>query len=148
MNEDDLLSQIRAAFHDMDPVPSHVLAAGRSAIAWREPGAGLAELVQDQGSAGSGMRGGGTRVLTFAGADLSVEVEVTEAGRNVELVGRLVPATSAHVRVRHLTRAHEEIATRADSAGRFALMSVPQGLVSLVFALPDASAIVTSWIRL
>lgn len=148
MNEDDLLSQVRAAFHGMDPVPGHVLAAGRSAIAWREPGAGLAELIQDQGRPSHGMRGESARALTFAGADLAVEVEVTAAERDVELIGRLVPATNAHVRVRHLAHAHEEIATRADPAGQFALLSVPRGLISLVFSLPDGTTIVTSWIRL
>ncbi|MFG2003116.1 hypothetical protein ACGFNU_28550 [Spirillospora sp. NPDC048911] len=165
MNEAELLVHLRAAFHALDPIPADVLAAGRSAITWRRPGAVLAELADDRSRPlgtdvrgtdvrgadvrGADARGAVTRLLTFAGAELAVEIEVTGTdGTGRELTGRLVPAADAHVRVRHLVHAHEELSARTDRAGQFVLPVIPEGLVSLEFRLSDATSIVTSWVRL
>ncbi|KAB2346495.1 hypothetical protein [Actinomadura rudentiformis] len=150
MNEDELLVRLRAAFQALDPIPEDVLAAGRSAITWRRPDAALAELADDHNRPlPAGVRGVTTRLLTFAGTELSVEIEVTGTERsNRELTGRLVPACDAHVRVRHLTYAHDVLSTRTDKAGQFVLPRVPEGLVSLEFHLSDATSVVTSWVRL
>lgn len=148
MTDDDLLARIRAAFHDADPVPDGVLASGRSAFSWRTRDAGLAELARDEEArAARSVRGTAARALTFAGpGGLTVEIEV--AGRGREITGRLVPATSARVTVRHLGTAPGELTAYADGSGQFALPSVPEGLFSLVFDLPDATSVVTSWVRL
>ncbi|MFI0448635.1 hypothetical protein [Actinomadura sp. 6N118] len=150
MNEDKLLAALRAAFQALDPIPEDVLAAGRSAITWRRSDAALVELADDHNRPlPTGVRGVTTRLLTFAGTELSVEIEVTGTDRATrELTGRLVPACGAHVRVRHLTHAHEVLSARTDKAGQFVLPQVPEGLVSLEFRLSDATSVVTSWVRL
>jgi hypothetical protein len=141
--DEELMGYVRAAFAAFEPVPERVLAAGRATLAWREPDAALADLVADSRSGAGGVRGS-SRLLTFDGTDHAVEVEVSGAGRDVELVGRLSPPAPAHVRVRHLGG---ELTARADAAGHFIVPGVPPGLVSLVFRLPDATRIVTSWVR-
>lgn len=147
MNEKPLLDELRAAFDRLDPVPNGVLAAGRSALSWREPSAALAELTGEANRELAGARStSGLRLLTFRAPGRTVEVEISGAGQGLALTGRLAPATVADVRLRH-PRSGERSA-RADERGRFRLTDVPEGLVSLVFHLPDASCVVTSWIRL
>ncbi|WP_026416845.1 hypothetical protein [Actinomadura oligospora] len=144
---EEFLDELRAAFDHIDPVPKEVLAAGRSALSWREPDADLAELTDEKERQLAGARStSGLRVLTFNAPGRTVEVEISGAGQDVALTGRLAPATVADVRLRHPNAAEQS--ARADETGRFVLTAVPEGLVSLVFHLPDASCVVTSWIRL
>ncbi|RFU40961.1 hypothetical protein DZF91_14480 [Actinomadura logoneensis] len=147
MNEEPFLDELRAAFQRMDPVPDDVLAAGRSALSWREPSADLAELTDESERELAGVRGSsGLRLLTFRAPGHTVEVEISGVGSELAMTGRLAPATVADVRLRHPHAV--ELSARADERGRFVLTDVPKGLVSLVFCLPDASCVVTSWILL
>ncbi|MEV4252641.1 hypothetical protein AB0J52_05675 [Spirillospora sp. NPDC049652] len=147
MNEKRVLDELRAAFDRLDPVPEDVLAAGRSALSWREPSADLAELTDESGRELAGARSANElRLLTFRAPGHTVEIEISGSGGDLAMTGRLAPATVADVRLRH-PRAVELFA-RADERGRFVLTDVPAGLVSLVFRLPDASCVVTSWILL
>lgn len=143
-DDDALLADVRAAFDALEPVPEHVLAAARAAFTWREPAAVPVALVADSQATGAGLRGT-SRLLTFTGSGLAVEVEVTGAGPDREVVGRLSPPVPAQVRVRH---PGGELRARVDRTGHFVVPSVPTGLMSLVFRLPDASSIITSWVRL
>lgn len=122
------------------PVPDRVLALGQTAFSWFEPAAALATLTSETIAAPPGVRGEGSRLLTFAGGRVSVEIEV--CGR--EIVGQLAPPSAAEVILRS---PGGERGTRADEAGSFALSGVPGGLVSLLFRLTDATSVVTSWIR-
>jgi hypothetical protein len=140
----DLLSELYEAFERIDPVPASVYAGGRAAFAWRDPNAALADLVADHRATGVGLRGDG-RLLSFSGTGVGVELEVSGSGAVREIVGRLAPAVAAELSVRH--RAGELLST-VDRTGHFLVQEVPAGLVMLVFRLPDASSIVTSWVRL
>jgi hypothetical protein len=142
-DDEALMDEVRAAFLIFDPVPEAVLASGRAAFAWREPDAAQARLVADS-TAAAGIRGA-SRLLTFDGTDLTVQIEVNGRGPDRELVGRLSPPAPAHVRIRHLGG---ELTARVDPAGHFIAAGVPTGLVSLVFRLPNATSIVTSWVRI
>jgi hypothetical protein len=124
----------------LPPVPERVLALGHAAFVWFEPAAAFAPLTSETWSAPTGVRGAGARLLTFAGARVSVEVEVGDR----EIVGRLAPASPAEVVLRSPAG---ERGTRTDEAGWFALAEVPAGMVSLLFRLADATSVVTSWIR-
>jgi hypothetical protein len=124
LNDEELAEALRGAF---PPVPEHVRALGQAAFAWFEPAATLATLTSETIATPSGVRGGGSRLLTFAGARISVEIEVC---------GRVI-----------LRSPGGERGTRTDEAGAFALSGVPAGVVSLLFRLADASSVVTSWIR-
>ncbi|GAA2414022.1 hypothetical protein GCM10010191_24910 [Actinomadura vinacea] len=145
---DELLARVRATFQALDPVPGEVMAAARSALAWRVPGAALAEPVEDRPAGAGSVRGGATRSLTFAAPGLAIELEIAGSGRVREIAGRLAPPVPARVRVRHLALVPEQPSTCADRAGHFVLPELPEGLVSIVFLLPDGRSVVTSWIRL
>jgi hypothetical protein len=144
VTDEELMARVREVFGALEPVPVEVFAAGRAAFAHREPGAALADLTGDHEAAAAGVRSG-SRLLTFAGPDAEVEIEVTGSGTDREISGRLAPPGPARIRVRH---SDGELAALADRTGHFAVSAVPAGLISLVFRLPDATSIVTSWVRL
>lgn len=136
-SDQELTGALRRAF---PPVPERVIALGHAAFAWFEPAAALATLTSETIAVPTGVRGGGSRLLTFSGARVSVEIEV--CGR--EIVGQLAPPSAAEVILRS---PGGERGTRTDEAGSFALAGVPAGAVSLLFRLADATSVVTSWIR-
>ncbi|MEO5877277.1 MAG: hypothetical protein ABIS86_12370 [Streptosporangiaceae bacterium] len=142
MNE--LLDLLQQAFEQLDPVPASVYTEAMGAFAWRNPDAAFAELVADAQPAGAGLRGE-SRLLSFSGTGVGVELEVSGHGPHRELVGRLAPAAPAELSVRHRGG---ELVAEVDPAGHFLVPEVPAGLVMLVFRLADASSIVTSWVRL
>jgi hypothetical protein len=135
--DDELCALLRELF---PPVPDRVLELGQAAFSWFEPGTALATLTSETIASPSGVRGEGSRLLTFAGGRVSVEIEV--CGR--EIVGQLAPPSAAEVVLRS---PGGERGTRTDETGAFALSGVPAGLVSLLFRLADATSVVTSWIR-
>lgn len=148
MNDEELMAGARAAFDVLDPVPEGVLAAARSALAWRTPAAELAELRRDGAvRPAAGVRGGSGRSLAFGCPRSAVEIEVTGDGRHREITGRLVPPASAEIVVRHGGDPAGRPAGRTGPGGMFCLPHVPEGLVSLLFRLPDGSSVVTSWVR-
>lgn len=164
-HEEALLAELRSALDLIEPVPGQVQAAARAAIHRRAPADALPiGLVRDSGlhddPVAAGLRGG-PRLLTFAatapdgslpagtgpaeyGAHL-VEIEVTGTGSARRIVGRLEPPGAAQLQVRH--RDGDQFA-RVGPEGHFLLSGVPPGPISLLFRLPDASCVVTSWVRI
>jgi hypothetical protein len=140
MTDDELLAQVDAAFAVLDPMPEAVPDAGRAALGWRVPGAALAELSADQDAGAAGIRGG-ARLLTFEAPGARVEFEVLDT----ELAGQVERPGPAEVVVRCPSGL---LAASTDRHGRFVVSPVPSGLVSLVFTWPDATSVVTSWVRL
>jgi hypothetical protein len=136
-SDDELCALLRGLF---PPVSDRVLALGQTAYSWFEPAAALAPLTSETIATPSGVRGDGSRLLTFSGPRVSVEIEV----RDREIVGQLAPPSAAEVILRS---PGGERGTRTDEAGSFALSGVPAGVVSLLFRLTDATSVVTSWIR-
>lgn len=137
MNDDELIEHLCAA---MPPVPPHLVALGHAAFDWFVPGAALATAAYDRDEVPAGVRGGGPRLVTFAAPGVRVRIEVGEG----EIAGQLTPAADAEVTLRS-PRARS--GTRTDAAGGFLLADVPRGPVSLLFRLPDATSVVTSWIH-
>ncbi|MEW2356813.1 hypothetical protein [Spirillospora sp. NPDC029432] len=148
MDHDDLLARVRETYQALDPVPAEVLASARAALAWRRPGAELAGLTGDHTGLAGAVRGTPARTLTFTARDTVIELEIAGTGREREIAGRLAPPSPARIRVRHPALPPEGPETRADDTGHFALPGIPEGLVSLLFHLPDGTSVVTSWIRL
>jgi hypothetical protein len=144
--DEQLLSELRTAVADQDPVPDSVVAAARDAFAWRTLDADLAalsydSLLDEKELVGVRSDGDAARLLTFESAQLTVEVEVG-AGR---IVGQLVPPQPGEVEVRH---AGGSTTVAADAVGRFVANDVPAGPISLRCRTTDATAVVTDWIVL
>lgn len=145
MKDEELLELVREAFDAYEPPPGRVLDDARAAYRWWQPGAVLAGVSSDTHTRDLALRGSGSRLLTFGGAGVDVEIEVTETGRTREIAGQLSPVGEAEVRVRH---GAGELLAQADPVGQFVVLDVPAGLASLSFRLADGTSIVTSWVWL
>lgn len=133
------------ALQEADPVPDHVAAAARGAFTWRTIDQELADLVFDSATELTGVRDhGGTRQLTFQAPGLEIEVMVADPDTR-RLVGQLVPARDAVVRLEGPDRALEQ---HADRFGRFTFDGVPAGPVRITVAGPDDAAVTTDWVLL
>jgi hypothetical protein len=147
--DEELLEELRGVLRAVDPVPEHVVEASEAALGWRTIDDELAELLHDSSvePALAGVRAEGvTRVLSFGGERLSVEVEVSGSGASRTLIGQLVPAVSARVEIRHAERV---TTVSADDRGRFSAADVPAGNVSLrcVLDAPGGTrALATPWL--
>ena len=148
-DDDELVDDLRRVAAALDPVPQHVIEAAEAALDWRTIDDELAELLHDSSAepALAGVRAeASTRVLSFAGERVRVEVEVSGSGRERTLVGQLVPAVSAQVEIRHADRV---VTVTADKRGRFSAADVPAGSISLRCRLDAPGhprALATPWL--
>ena len=148
-DDDALVDELRRVVGALDPVPRHAIEGAEAALDWRTIDDELAELLHDSSAEPqlAGVRAeAGTRVLSFAGERVRVEVEVSGSGPGRTLIGQLVPAASARIEIRH---AGGVTTVAADPRGRFSAAGVPAGSVSLRCRL-DASghpkALATPWL--
>jgi len=144
---DAILTTLRGVIDRADPVPATVVEAARAAYTWRTIDAELAELTADSAMASAGVRSSsGSRLLTFKGADIEVEVEVAETGTTRRLAGQLVPVGPARISVRWASGTQEIV---ADELGRFTVDHVPAGTISLAVGREGAEhPVVTSWVSI
>jgi hypothetical protein len=142
-----MFATLRNVIDRADPVPQGVIDAARAAYTWRTIDAELAELTADSAMATAGVRStSAPRLLTFEGAGIEVEVEITQTGSTRHLSGQLVPVGPAQIAVRWSGGSQE---ATADDLGRFAVDRVPAGSVSLAIVRAGADQpIVTSWISI
>lgn len=142
VTDDALMNHLRALATVVDPVPEDVRMASRSAIAYRDIDARLAELVEEPEMAGVGMRGDQDQWFTFEVDDIVIELAVqTRAGAR-HLVGQVDGAEVASAAVR---QAGSEQPVDVDELGRFSTPIVA-GPVSVVIHAVDGPRIATSWI--
>ena len=149
--DEQLLDELRQVMSAVDPVPAHVTEAAQMALDWRTIDDELAELLYDS-STEAGMAGvraeDRSRVLSFGGERLRVEVEVSGSGPDRTLTGQLEPAGPARVEIRH----PDHVTTvAADARGRFIALRIPPGSVSLRCLLDAPGhprALATPWLPL
>jgi hypothetical protein len=151
-DDETLVADLRRVLSAADPVPEHVALAARIAIEWGALEAELAELVHDSAVDEPllAVRGdAGPRELTFEAPDLTIEIEAemesSEAGDSIRIVGQLVPPQAAHVAIRI---GDEVVPVRADERGRFAAVRLTPGPLSLRCRLGDARVIETATLTL
>lgn len=87
------------------------------------------------------------RLLWFAGELVGIRLEISGDGASRTLVGRLVPALSARVEIRH----RDHVTTVAtDPRGHFRAVDVPAGSVDLrchIDMPAQPRALVTPWLK-
>jgi hypothetical protein len=141
--DEELLHELAAALHE-EPVDDSIIRAAQGAFAWRTVDADLILLELDSSAAAAGapVRGGGSavpRALAFHGDQLSVEVEIDEAG----IAGQLMPPRPGRVTL--LTAAGPGPSTQADEVGCFAFPSPVSGPIRLDCRVGD-DHFVTQWV--
>ena len=142
--DDELLHELAAALRE-EPVDDSIIYAAQGAFAWRTVDADLILLELDSGAtavAGAPVRDEGSaapRTLAFHGGQLSLEIEIDEAG----IVGQLTPPRPGRVTL--LTAAGPGASTQTDEVGCFAFPSPVSGPIRLDCRVDD-DHFVTQWV--
>ena len=146
-DDDRLLGALRQALRAREAVPSWFIETGRSAFAWHNIDAELAQLTYDSNEdrlQATVMRSetASIRALTFTSAHLSVELEVT----GNSLLGQLLPAREGELEIH--TRTGEISTTDVDEIGCFSVDPIPESPFRLRCHMPDGTNVLTGWITI
>lgn len=146
ITDDSLLELLGQALRASDPVPDHVLAAARGAVAWRTIDQDLADLVFDSALESTGVRDpDASRQLTFRSSDVEIEVMLVDTATR-RIVGQIVPAAVTTVR---LDSTGDTVEQESDKYGRFTFEQVAGGPVRIgVSGLDGARDVLTDWVLL
>lgn len=149
---DELGDRLRDLFSRLDPVPGEVTEYAEAAVGWRRLDADLAELLADSALAAGASRtraGEPTgRSLTFAAAEVTIDLEIEIEGDVLTALGQLAPAPeSATVEVQ-AEDGSVAASAESDTLGRFRLKLEGGGRVRLRVRSADATPVETSWFSL
>jgi hypothetical protein len=139
---DPLLDRLTGLLRDADPVPPDVLAAAKASLDWLDIDTAVARLVADSLREAAAVRGTGARLLTFETDDVVIDIEVSEIGERLRIVGQVVPARAVTVCAEQPAATVE---VRTDGLGRFTIDDLAIGRTRFV-CVPEAGAPVrTEW---
>ena len=147
-DDDQLLDKLDGALRAAEAVPRDFVETGKAAYAWHDIDAELAALTYDSAHderrvpAVTRAEAAPLRALTFAAAQLMIELEVTAGA----LLGQIVPPQPGELEVR---LASSQIITVAiDEVGAFAIQPVPTGSFRLRCRTDAGLSVLTDWIAL
>jgi hypothetical protein len=146
-DDEQLLAALRHAVRAREAVPPDFVEAGRSAFAWHNIDAELAQLTYDSRSdrdyeLSVRAEAASVRALSFTSAHLTIELEVTQES----LVGQVVPAQAGTITVR--PRQGAETAAEVDEIGCFSISPAPPGEFRLHCRTAGGIEALTGWIAL
>jgi hypothetical protein len=145
-DDEGLLAVIKEALQAERAVPPEFAAAGRSAYAWHNIDAELAELTYDSLDPASvatvRSETASIRALTFTSDHLTIEMEVNADS----LLCQLFPTGEATIELQ--TRAGIIASIQADEVGCFAIRPIPASPFRLRCRTTDGTNVVTGWITL
>jgi hypothetical protein len=148
LGEEDerLLAELRAALRARQAVPDWFVETGKSAYAWHNIDAELAQLTYDSDSDADRMavtrsESASIRALTFTSPDLSIELEVSEDS----LFGRFIPPRGGTLEV-HTTAG--VASSPVDEIGCFVVEPIPASPFRLRCRTEDGTDVLTGWITL
>jgi len=150
------LDNLRRIVRDVDPVPDEVFAAARAAIITRELDAELAALVADSAAMEDELRfdpvrtasteAADTRLLSFDGGGVQVELEVSGQADQLMVVGQVIGAADRGCVLEQADgRVHE---VELDSLGRFLITGVTSGPARLRCRSASGGRVSTHWVWL
>jgi hypothetical protein len=144
-DDEKLLGALKTALSTMQGVPPGFIEAGKSAYAWRNIDAELAQLTYDSAhdrGALAGVRSepASIRALTFTSARLTIELEVVDDC----LYGQVIPTGPGAVEVQ--THAGTEATSQVDELGSFRIQPIPASTFRLSCRTAGGSAVQTCWI--
>jgi hypothetical protein len=148
------LDNLRRIVRDVDPVPDEVFAAARAAIITRELDAELAALVADSAAMEDELRfdpvrtastdAANTRLLSFDGGGIRVELEVSGQAHQLMVVGQVIGAEERGCGLEQADgRVHE---LELDSLGRFLITGVMSGPARLRCRSVSGGRVSTPWV--
>ena len=146
-DDDRLLAALGDAVRAAQAVPPEFTAAGRAAFTWRTIDAELAALTFDSAAAEPAVPAvraeeAGPRFLTFAGSELTIELEIGPDS----IVGQVVPAGAGHVDA--CPASGPALTAQIDEIGCFIISPLPASPFRLHCHLASGGSVLTTWITL
>ncbi|MEN3309817.1 MAG: hypothetical protein V7603_6019 [Micromonosporaceae bacterium] len=154
--DDELVDRLSRIAAEADPVPQTVRLAARAAFSTRDLDGELAALVGDSamdaesGLAFEPVRGGSggpvaaSRMLSFAGGGVQVDLEISRYGARVDVIGQFAGAEPGGCALEYVGR--EPRTLDLDDLGRFLVSGADPGTVRLRCTSAAGTPVVTSWI--
>jgi hypothetical protein len=147
LDDEELLAALRQALRAQNQVPPQFIEAAKSAFAWHNIDAELAQLTYDStrdADRPMGVRSDSAsiRALTFTAARLTIEMEVADDS----LVGQIVPGEAAVLNVQPRIGNPQDVI--ADEIGRFSIYPIPTVPFRLQCRTASGTDTVTGWITL
>jgi hypothetical protein len=146
-DDETVLAALQEALRERQAVPPEFIEAAKSAFAWHNIDAELAQLTYDsthEPAEALSVRAEAApiRALTFSSAHLTIELEVTPDS----LIGQVVPAQAATVAVHPSTGT--ETAFPTDETGCFSIRPIPPVTFRLHCRADAGLEVLTPWITL
>ena len=144
-DDERLLAALGEAMRARQAVPESFVDLGKSAYAWHNIDAELAQLTYDSSRepvAGLRSETASIRALTFTSAHISLELEVTEGS----LLGQIIPPRAGTLETQ--TRSGATTSTPVDEIGCFAVEPIPASPFRLRCRTADGTDVLTGWITL
>ena len=145
-DDEQLLAALREAIKARQAVPAWFVDTAKSAYAWHNIDAELAQLTYDSEAdldraAAVRSETASIRALTFTSPHLTLELEVTENS----LVGQIIPPRAGTLEV-HTTAG--VTSSPVDEIGCFAVTPIPTSPFRLRCRTEDGADVLTGWITL
>jgi hypothetical protein len=146
-DDEELLAALREALVQRQSVPADFVQVAKSAFAWHNIDAELAELTYDSSRdaelvPSTRAEAASIRALTFTSANLTIELEVTEDA----VLGQIVPPQPGAVRIQ--PKEGTETTVPADEIGCFSIRPIPTGTFRLHCRTATNADALTGWIAL
>jgi len=144
-DEEEIFVALRQAIRAREAVPAEFVTAAKSAFAWHNIDAELAQLTYDSSrdlAASTRTEAASIRALTFTSPRLTIELEVTADS----VVGQVVPAQAAMLKVQ--PQVGDETEVRADEIGCFSIRPIPSGPFRLHCTTDSGVEVLTGWFTL
>ena len=129
---DELFAALKEALREAEEVPPRFVEVGRAAFAWHNIDAELADLTYDslraEAEPAAAMRAqdASLRALTYATADLTIEIEITTDA----VLGQVLPPQPGSASIM-IAAGPAEAGTPVDELGFFAIRPVPHSAFRL-----------------
>jgi hypothetical protein len=154
MDDDELVAQLRRVAAQVDPVPGTVVTAARAALSTRDLDGELAVLLADSATESepgllepvrtAPSHGYPTRLLTFGGGGVQIDLEVGGAGGQLELLGQVTGAAPGECAIQHAYAGWTRV--DLDSLGRFLFSGLRHGPVRVRCRSAGGIPVTTSWV--
>jgi hypothetical protein len=146
-DDERLMAALSGALRARRAVPPWFVEAARSAYAWHNIDAELAELTYDSSrdrDLGAALRSesASIRALSFNSPHLTIELEVADDS----LLGQIMPVQEGTIEAQ--TQAGASMAAAVDKLGCFAIEPIPPSPFRLHCHTADGTDVVTGWITL
>jgi hypothetical protein len=145
LDDEELLDLLKTALSTVQSVPPEFIEAGKSAYAWRNIDAELAQLTYDSAHDRGDLTSvrsepASIRALTFTSTRLTIELEVVDDC----LYGQVIPTGPGAIEVQ--THAGTEGMSPVDDLGSFRIQPIPASPFRLSCRIADGTAVQTCWI--